>query len=142
MTSVSVDGSTDAKRGDGNARQRAIRTFLVALALTPMLLVPYATGSLGFVSAGSAVTAVLFGGVAGLLTFLVADRVDFRHVDDAVALVAMLALVVVTTVVVWLLVPPGATSAFSVGCVAFIWAMALGGVTRHVVWSRFAARTG
>ena len=30
----------------------------------------------------------------------------------------------------------------TVACVAFIWAMALGGVSRRVVWPRFAAKTG
>jgi len=116
----------------------------MALALTPIMLVPTTTGSLGEVSVETGLAAGLVGVVVGVLTFLALDlnRVDFGHVDDAVALVVMLALVVVVTVVVWLVVPPGATPTFMVGCVAFVWAMALSGVSRHVVWPRFAAEGG
>jgi hypothetical protein len=127
---------------DDDARQAAIRTFFMALGLTPMLLVPTTTGSLGEISAETALLAGLVGVVVGAPTFLLVDRLDFRDVNDAVALVVMLALVVVAVVVTWLVVPPGATSTFAVGCVAFLWAMALGGVSRHVVWPQFAPEAG
>jgi len=116
--------------------------FFVAMGLTPIMLVPTTTGSIGEISVETALLAGLVGVVVGVPTFLVVDRVDLTHVNDAVALVVMLALVVVVTGVVWLVVPPGATSTFAVGCVAFLWAMALSGVSRHVVWPRFTARTG
>jgi len=127
---------------DDDARQAAIRTFFVALGLTPMLLVPTTTGSIGEISAETAVPAGLVGAAVGVPTFLLVDRLDFRDVNDAVALVVLLALVVVVVAVTWVVVPPGATSTFAVGCVAFVWAMALGGVSRHVVWPRFAPEAG
>jgi peptidoglycan/LPS O-acetylase OafA/YrhL len=84
---------------DDDARQAAIRTFFMALGLTPMLLVPTTTGSLGEISAETALLAGLVGVVVGAPTFLLVDRLDFRDVNDAVALVVMLALVVVAVVV-------------------------------------------
>jgi hypothetical protein len=141
-----VDTITGSEAGDGSsdddARRGAIRTFLVAMGLTPMMLVSTTTGSLGEISAETVVSAGLVGATVGVPAFLLVDRLDFRHVNDAVALVVMLALVVVAVVVTWLVVPPGATQTFAVGCVAFLWAMALGGVSRHVVWPRVTAETG
>ncbi|WP_436932648.1 hypothetical protein [Halosimplex halobium] len=142
MTGFVRGESSDPECEDVEDRWRAIRTLLIALGLTPTLLVPYTTGSFGPVTTGSALTAIPLGAVAGLVTSLVVDRVDLRHVNDAVALVGMLALAAVAVVVVWLVVPPGATPSFAVGCVAFVWALALGGVARHVVWPRFAANAG
>jgi hypothetical protein len=125
---------------DEDARQAAIRTFVVVLGFTPMMLTT--TGSLSEISTGTAVPAGLVGAAVGAPMFLVIDRLDFRDVNDAVALVAMLALVPVAVVGTWLVVPPGATSTFGVGCAAFLWAMALGGVSRHVVWPRFTTEAG
>jgi len=133
---------TVGQEADADARDAAIRTVLMALGLTPLMLVPTTTESIGEISAETAVPAGFVGAVVGVLAFLVVDRLDFRHVNDVVALVVMLALVVVVTAVVWLVVPPGATPTFAVGCVAFLWAMALSGVARHVVWPRFVAETG
>jgi len=127
---------------DEEARDRAIRMVSMALGLTPIMLLPSATGSFGEISTETAILAGFVGAVVGAPMFLVVDRLDFRHVNDAVALVVALALVVVVTVVVWLVVPPGATPTFAVGCVAFVWAMVLGDVSRNVVWPRFVANTG
>jgi hypothetical protein len=133
---------TGGQEADEDARDAAIRTVFMALGLTPLMLVPTTTGSIGAISTETAVPAGLVGAVVGVLAFLVVDRLDVRHVNDAVALVVMLALVVVVTAVVWLVVPPGATPTFVVGCIAFLWGMALSGVSRHVVWPRFIAETG
>jgi|GEM_PF-1412211 len=133
---------TGRRPDEEDARDRAIRMVAMALGLTPIMLLPSATGSLGEISTGTAALAGLVGVLVGVPTSLVVDRVDLRHVNDGVALVAMLALVVVVTVVVWLVVPPGATPTFAVGCVAFVWAMVLSDVSRHVVWPRFVADTG
>ncbi|QPV63421.1 hypothetical protein I7X12_01935 [Halosimplex litoreum] len=134
-------GSTrGAEEGDSDARRRAIRTFVAALAFTPTWVLPYATGSLGPVSAESAVRAVAIGAVAGLAVFLLVDGVDLSGVSDAVSVVAALAFIAVGTAVVWSVLSPDAIPAFAVGSLAFVWAVALGGVTRHVAWPRFAAK--
>jgi len=138
-----VRGSaSDTEAGDGDARQRAIRTLVAALAFTPTWVLPYATGSLGPVSTDSAVAAVAVGASAGLVVFLAVDGIDLGGVDDAVSVVAALAFIAVGTAVVWSVLSPDAIPAFAVGALAFVWAVALGGVARHVLWPRFTAKTG
>jgi len=139
MAGFARGDSADAEGGDGDARQRAIRTFVAALAFTPTWVVPYATGTLGPVSAEVAVTAVALGATAGLVAFLLVDGVDLGGVNDAVAVVAALAFIAVGTAVVWAVLSPDAIPAFAIGALAFVWAVALGGVARHVAWPRIVA---
>jgi len=123
-------------------RTRAIWTLLLAFVMTPILLFPHAVDGLDAGTFDGATVAVPVGLALGVVAAVLLYDLDLDDVNQAIVLVAISAFIVVGTALVVTFVPRGAMPAFTLGVVAFGWALGLTGVARYVLWPRVRPASG
>ncbi|MEY7851194.1 hypothetical protein AB7C87_18565 [Natrarchaeobius sp. A-rgal3] len=123
-TGIDVVGATDDQSS-------ALRELVVAIALTPLLLLPEPARAV--VSLEATLAAVVVGVVVGVIVSVALDPVEIRPQSDAVAAVGTLVAIVVATAFLWLVLPVEHTGTFIQFVIAFLWGSSLTSVTRHVV---------
>ncbi|MCW8172292.1 hypothetical protein D8S78_05845 [Natrialba swarupiae] len=108
----------DVVRGTDD-QSTALRGLLIAIALTPMLLLPEPARVV--VSLEVTLGAVIVGTVVGAVVSVALDPVEIQPRSDAAAVVATLVAIAVTTVFLWLVIPAEYMGTFVQFVVAFLW---------------------
>jgi len=122
----------DRWRALGEGEQRAIQTFANALFLTPVFVL-LLLGWSDQPTLRSVILAVTLGALTGLAWFLWSDGRDFSYISAGQSILLAGAFVVLSVVFVMLVLPDGSTPTLLVGVLGFNWAMALAGLSRHVL---------
>ncbi|AGB38167.1 hypothetical protein [Natronococcus occultus] len=119
---------SDGRRYEADRRSFVGRPLLVAIAMTPLLLLGPGRE---IVSTEATLLAAGVGVTVGASASVALEEVDLSHVDDIAATIGSVLGIVVATVGLWLLVPTDYAPTLPQFAVAFLWGFALADVARR-----------
>jgi len=113
----------------GDERARILRSFLVSLALTPLLLMIGPAHRI--VSLEATLVAIAIGISLGFVAVVGLANINLQNINSVTASIVALVCVGVATIVVWFIVPHQHSGTFIQFTITFIWAMPIIALLYH-----------